>query len=151
MNQRACVIFHLFTTVPATRTNTTLMCAHTYTLSSYKALQPQKAAVLWQLRQVILSREECHCNPLMLLSHPQRVWVSVPALIYIDSGWRKWSLSLWLYEAWTWERERGGARCSSRHHINAFTMLLQCQPGGDISVISQSVCDVCLCSPSHSP
>ena len=68
---------------------------------------------------MILSREGCHCNPLMLLSHPRRVTVSVPALIY--SGCRKW---------------REWAMCSSRHPINAFTMLLQCQPGDDISVIS---------------
>lgn len=87
-----------------------------------------KAAVLWQWRQVILSREECHCNPLMLLSHPQRVRVSVPALIY--SGCRKW---------------REWAMCSSRHPINAFTMLLQCQPGDDISVISHSVVMFSLC------
>lgn len=109
-----------------------------------KRFKPQKAAVLWQLRQVILSGEECHCNPLMLLSHPQRVWVSVPALIYIDRGWRKWSFSLRLYmkhESGR-ERERERAVCSSRHRINAFTMLLQCQPGDDISVISHSVCNV---------
>lgn len=87
-----------------------------------------KAAVLWQRRQVILSREECHCNPLMLLSHPRRVRVSVPALIY--SGRRKW---------------REWAMCSSRHPINAFTMLLQCQPGDDISVISHSVVMFSLC------
>ena len=94
MNHSSGGVFSSFTTVFATSTHTTLMRTHNYTLASYKALQPQKAAVLWQLRRVILSREECHCNPLMLLSHPQRVWVSVPVLIYIDSGWRKWSLSL---------------------------------------------------------
>lgn len=37
------------------------------------------------------------------------------------------------------QRGRGG---SSRHRINAFTMLLQCQPGNDIPVISHSVSDV---------
>lgn len=65
--------------------------------------------VLWQLRQVILSGEECHCNSLMLLSHPHHVWVSVPALIYTETGWRKWIFPLWMCEA------------SHKRFYNAFT------------------------------
>lgn len=70
---------------------------------------------------MILSREECHCNPLMLLSHPQCVWVSVAALIYKDSGWRKWSLSSWLEG----ESERASPvllQTTHKRFYNAFTM-----------------------------
>lgn len=63
-----------------------------YIPHTHAASDQQKAGVLWQRRQVILSREECHCNPLMLLSHPRRVRVSLPALIY--SGCRKWRASV---------------------------------------------------------
>lgn len=92
-------------------------------------------SVLWQTRQVILSGEECHCNPLMLLSHPQRVWVSLPALIYTDRSWRKSSFCVS-------EGERDSVLCSSRRCIKALTMLLQCQPHNDVLLVSHSICDV---------
>lgn len=93
-------------TIDATfHTDIAFMCTYTLRHSPHvKCLNHKKQqSVLWQ---VILSGEECHCNPLMLLSHPQRVWVSVPALIYTQKGWRKWTFSLWMYEAWISERER---------------------------------------------
>lgn len=103
-------------------THTCFMCTHTLTHSpQIRGINRRKQqSVLWQLRQVILSWEECHCNPLMLLSHPRRVWVSVPVMIYGDRGWREWIFS-------PYESEREGERpvlfqTSYKCFYNAFTV-----------------------------